>query len=712
MTVQSAPPRRAPRLLPSILTLTLALASLAAIALTSARADATPADPLAPPANGVRRLDPTSPGGLGSGKHAFTHARVILAPGKVSTAATILVNDGLFENVVEEARPASAKPIPADDDARFAAAFEALGYRVHDCRDLTIYPGSIDPFVEVDAPRPDPNAPGAHWNLLVTPQRSVLDGSGRPAAGRPFGQPPIDDAVASTLRSMGFVAAGLSPRGGVFRGQSAVVSLAQPDPDPSFPAPPIYSPHAYQTLAFDLAREVDGASGARPDDFRWREYPSSEMGAIALIRQTFYDAQWWQRSGTAEARRAGASGANCLDALLPVPAQPPAADQRSDAPAPPQPLDLWFDTDDELEALRALKIAREFDRVCVLVGSGREFRRLDALAAQNPALVIPLNFTPRPEVGTLGYADSVELETMMMWEQSPTNPRRLAERGVEFALTTSKIPDQLGGRAAFAQRLNLALKHGLDPDRALAALTTIPAKLLHLSDRLGSIEKGKQASFIIVDESGGLPLLSNRTDPEPPLKPAKVLEVWIDGRRHEIAPRPEFDLAGTWELTFTPPPTDPAAPREIPGDPALIQAPRPTPTFRAEFEIDDQSPPGITIRKTILPPAPADPGAPAPKPTDIRTTRARQVRLDGRSLTFIFDHTPLGEPGVFTNTVTIEPPAPGAAPAEGPTMHGDFSRSDGTRMAFTARRTREKTSPEIDITGTYRPIDPAPGRTP
>ena len=53
---------------------------------------------------------------------------------------------------------------------------------------------------------------------------------------------------------------------------------------------------------------------------------------------------------------------------------------------------------------------------------------------------------------------------------------------------------------------------------ALAALTTVPASFCRVSDRLGTIEKGKIANLTVVD--GG-----SYFDPE-----NKVREVWIDGR--------------------------------------------------------------------------------------------------------------------------------------------------------------------------------------
>ena len=42
---------------------------------------------------------------------------------------------------------------------------------------------------------------------------------------------------------------------------------------------------------------------------------------------------------------------------------------------------------------------------------------------------------------------------------------------------------------------------GLTEDAALAALTTNPAQMLGLSDRMGSIDNGKMANLVITDKS-------------------------------------------------------------------------------------------------------------------------------------------------------------------------------------------------------------------
>jgi len=62
------------------------------------------------------------------------------------------------------------------------------------------------------------------------------------------------------------------------------------------------------------------------------------------------------------------------------------------------------------------------------------------------------------------------------------------------------------------------LDRGLSEADAIAALTTVPAKLCGVEQQLGTIEAGKLAYLTVVEGEGYF-------NPE-----AKVREVWIDGR--------------------------------------------------------------------------------------------------------------------------------------------------------------------------------------
>ena len=83
-----------------------------------------------------------------------------------------------------------------------------------------------------------------------------------------------------------------------------------------------------------------------------------------------------------------------------------------------------------------------------------------------------------------------------MRELSFDTPRILYEAGVKFAIQT----DAVGSSIAFLPLCaGMAVKHGLPYDEALKAITIIPAEILGVDDRVGSIEKGKDADLRILD---------------------------------------------------------------------------------------------------------------------------------------------------------------------------------------------------------------------
>ncbi len=83
-----------------------------------------------------------------------------------------------------------------------------------------------------------------------------------------------------------------------------------------------------------------------------------------------------------------------------------------------------------------------------------------------------------------------------MRELSFDTPRILYEAGVKFAIQT----DAVGSSIAFLPLCaGMAVKHGLPYDEALKAITITPAEILGVDDRVGSIEKGKDADLRILD---------------------------------------------------------------------------------------------------------------------------------------------------------------------------------------------------------------------
>ncbi len=420
------------------------------------------ADPLAPPPNGPKPAPPA--------RHQIDNAPLHTAPGAEPSVMDILIRDGRILRVAGTIEPGAA--------------------RVWDAEGLHVYAGFIDAYVPVSAGAVASDTPGAHWSPLVSPHRDALAGAGLPAAD------------ATTLRKLGFAAANIAPDAGIFRGWSAVVSTAEPLPDPALGKPPVHRAKAAQHLGFERAGWNEGG------------YPTSHMGVIALMRQTFIDAAHRDRTEHADA--------NVLDHV------------------DPDAL-MIYDTSFELEALLADKVATEFGHGRVaLVGSGTEFKRLDAFAQAGRPIIAPLIQPATPDVWSVGAADSVSLEELASWEQGPANPRWLAEKGLQVSITASKLPRNQN----FWTNLHQAIDAGLTPEQAHAMLTTNPAELLGVSDTLGTVAAGKQANLIVATAP-----LFHGSDAKGDDK-AQILSVWVDGRHHKINDRKDTRFDGAWTMNM------------------------------------------------------------------------------------------------------------------------------------------------------------------
>jgi imidazolonepropionase-like amidohydrolase len=83
-----------------------------------------------------------------------------------------------------------------------------------------------------------------------------------------------------------------------------------------------------------------------------------------------------------------------------------------------------------------------------------------------------------------------------MRELDFSTPKTLHEAGAKFAIQTDALGQPIGFLPLCA---GMAVKHGLPYDEALKAITITPAEILGVADRVGSIEKGKDADIRVLD---------------------------------------------------------------------------------------------------------------------------------------------------------------------------------------------------------------------
>lgn len=425
---------------------------------------------------------------------ALTGARVIAAPGRVFEPGAVIVRGG----VIEAVGPAGRTAIPAD-----ARVFDLSGKVVH--------AAFLDPYVFADrlagkkpkgpsdeeepqereresGPRRTP-APGAHPLASVRAEERTVDSL------------VIRDQVAETYRRLGFAVVHAVPQTGILRGRSAVVSLGE-------------GPVANRILDAETAHCVS----LEPERFDFAAftratYPSSKMGAVALVRQTLRDALWWKDAQAAYAKSPiGQERPIVIEAHA---ALLPAAEGREP---------VFFEATDVLSLLRGGKLAREMKLKAVFVGVGDEYRMREQVVASKPDLVLRVDF-PRPyRLDEEAEWLDVPLERLRHIDRAPSNPKWMKDAGLTFSFTTAGLDDP----EDFGRRVREAIARGLSKDDALAAVTTVPARQLGMGDRLGSLEAGKIANIAVATG-------------EPFAPGAKVVEIWIDGKRHVL---PEKNRGG------------------------------------------------------------------------------------------------------------------------------------------------------------------------
>jgi imidazolonepropionase-like amidohydrolase len=462
----------------------------ALVALVSAAA-AVPAIAQVAPAVGIRDNTPDV--------HAFVNARIVVSPGKVIGNGTLVVRDGMIEAV------GAAVKVPGDA-------------RVWDMKGMTLYPGLIETYSDAGLPKDAPaggsggrGRGGQGQREPAPPERGARYWNGNVHVSRRAAEMFLpDDKENESLRGMGFTAAQVVPTDGVLKGATAVMMLGDGKPG--------------EMLVRD---DVAQAGTLQPPRGSGEPYPNSEMGSIALIRQTLLDAQWHSAAQEAAKKYPSEPKPEFVSDLADL-----AGVLRGAQP-------LLMDATDDNDLLRSVAIAKEFSLKLWVRGSGREYERLAAVKAAGVPVILPVNFPETPSVQYPEDAVNVGLTELRYWDEAPENPKRLSEAGVEFAFTSALLKD----KTKFIPNVKKAVGRGLSPDAALAALTTTPAKLLGIDREVGTLEPGKRANFIVTDGD----LFADRT---------VLRETWVAGKRYPVKPSPDVDPRGTWSAALSGAPVD------------------------------------------------------------------------------------------------------------------------------------------------------------
>jgi imidazolonepropionase-like amidohydrolase len=403
--------------------------------------------------------------------YAIRNCRIVPVAGPPVEKGTIVVRDGLIESL----GPVDWIKIPGD-----AEIVEAEG--------LVAYPGLISAFSNLfleqparpeggQAPEPESPAPAqaeaAEDRFPPGPGLFVLD------------QLKPKKAAVESFHKAGFATVLVAPARGIFEGRSVVLNL-----NGEALGPMVVRNGA--ALHVNFTTERGG-------------YPSSLMGTIAHIRQSFIDADYYA------ARRA-------QYAKSPAGLKRPAYDARLEALVPyvKDREPVVFQCNNQEDIKRALKIAAELKLNAVLAGANEAWRAADVLKKNPVPLLVALDF--RPPTTSKYATQGEELRKKAEAEIYPANAAALAKEGIAFALVSGANADG----AAVLKAVRAAIKAGLAEDAALRALTLQPARALGLDRTLGSLEPGKIANIVlakggIFDEGG------------------RVVRIFVDGVKFEYA---------------------------------------------------------------------------------------------------------------------------------------------------------------------------------
>lgn len=408
--------------------------------------------------------------------YAFTNATIVKDAATSISNATMLIRDGKIVAV------GTAITIPAD----------AL---VVDCKGKFIYPSFIDLYADYGMPVPQRSQGGFNFNAPAQLTSNQKGAYGWNQAIRTDVQGAhiftADNVKAKALRESGFGAALTHQRDGIARGTGVFVTLADTKENKT------------------IIKEKAAAHYSFSKGTSMQSYPSSIMGSISLLRQTYLDAQWYKNNPLAE-------GVNLTLKYW----------------NEQQNLPQIFEANDKWAVVRADKIGDEFGVQFIMKAGGNEYQRITDMAGTKATFILPLNYPAAMDIEDPHDARFVSLTDMKHWEMAPANAAMFEKAGINFVLTTSDLRDP----RQFLANLRKAMEYGLSESKAMEALTKAPATLLGVYDVVGSLDAGKLANFLIT--SG--PIFSEKTT---------IYQNWIQGEKYSVKDELWNDVKGVYNLT-------------------------------------------------------------------------------------------------------------------------------------------------------------------
>lgn len=404
---------------------------------------------------------------------AFTNAKIYVTPSQVIENGTLLIQNG---KVVQVGNTVS---IPKN----------AV---VEDLEGKYIYPSFIDVFSSFGVKKPEKaksrgrsaqynaSREGFYWNDHIMPENNAISSFS------------YDDKKAKELRKAGFGVVNSHIQDGIARGSGVLVTLN----DQGSESKRILEDKSAQYFSFKKSIAKN------------QSYPTSLMGATSLMRQLYYDMDWYGKGNVDTKDRS-------LEALIEN-----------------KGMIQIFAAGNNGNVLRADKIGDQFGVQYTILAGGDEYEHIQDIKATNAKLIVPLNFPKAYDVSNPYEAHYVTLKDMRHWNLAPSNPKVLEENSIQFSFTLFDLKSP----SEFKSKLMKAINHGLSKTKALEALTTVPANILGKSNQIGSLQVGRQANLLIA--SGDIFE-----------KGTTLYENWVQGVKDVINSKDQEDIRGNYNLT-------------------------------------------------------------------------------------------------------------------------------------------------------------------
>ena len=410
--------------------------------------------------------------------YAFTNATIVKDGQTTLNKATLVIRDGRITSVGVNA------PIPKD----------AV---VINCSGKYIYPSLIDIYTDYGIPQPQRPTPAAGG--FFAPQQFTSNTKGAYGWNQAIKSEvnaadifAVDDKAAKSLRDLGFGSALTHQKDGIARGTGAFVTLAT------------------EKENLVIVKDKASANYSFNKGTSTQSYPGSMMGSVALLRQTYLDAQWYKG-------RPAKEGMN----------------MSLQAWSDEQNLPQIFEANDKWGDIRADRIGDEFGVQYIIKGGGNEYQRITDIVATKAPFILSLNFPQAQEIDDPNDAKYVSLADLKHWELAPGNPAAFEKANIPFALTSADLRDV----KQFWANLRKAIEYGLSESKAFEALTKTPATWLGVYDKVGSLDEGKLANFLITTG----PLFNEKTN---------IIENWVQGDKYEVKEEAWTNVAGTYNLVL------------------------------------------------------------------------------------------------------------------------------------------------------------------